>query len=67
MKEEVILVLGLGDFSIFLVYVLCIASAVLCVIYGVVNWNKGKEPDQDLEKDKEWESKDTEIKEDLDI
>ena len=67
MKEEVILVLGLGDFSIFLAYVLCIASAVLCVIYGVINWNKGSEKEQELEKDKKWESEDTEIKEDLDI
>jgi len=59
--------LGLGDFSIFLAYILCIASAVACVIYGVVNWNKGVEPEEELQKDKEWESKDTEIKEDLDI
>ncbi len=35
------MLLGFADFSITLVYVLCIASALVCVIYGVVNWNKG--------------------------
>lgn len=57
----------MGDFSIFLAYFLCIASAVACVVYGVINWNKGREPEEELEKDRVWESKDTEIKEDLDI
>ena len=66
-RKEVVLVLGMGDFSIFLVYVLCIASAVACVVYGIINWNKGEEPKEELQKDKEWETKDTEIKEDLDI
>ena len=33
--------LGLGDFSVFAAYVLCILSAVLCVVYGIVNWNRG--------------------------
>ena len=59
--------LGFGDFSIFLVYVLCILSAVLCLVYGIVNWNKGKEPEEDIEKDIKWEAEDTEIKEELDI
>ncbi len=59
--------LGMGDFSIFLAYILCIASAVACVVYGIINWNKGKEPDEEIQKDKDWESKDTEITEDLDI
>ncbi len=59
--------LGLGDFSIFLAYVLCIASAVLCVVYGIINWNKGKEPEGDIGKDKKWEDEDTEINEGLDI
>ena len=59
--------LGMGDFSIFLVYILCIASAVACVIYGIVNWNKGAEPKEDVAKDVDWEKKDNEIKEDLDV
>ena len=30
---------GLGDAAIAAAIILCIASAVLCVIYGVMNWN----------------------------
>lgn len=31
--------LGLGDFWVFLVYVLCILSALLCAVYGIIKWN----------------------------
>ena len=61
------LLLGMGDFSIFLVYILCIASALACVLYGIINWNKGAEPEEELAKDQAWEEKDDKIKEDLDI
>lgn len=59
--------LGMGDFSIFLVYVLCIASALLCVLYGLFSWNKGAEKEEELRKDVEWEKEDKEITENLDI
>lgn len=32
--------LGISDPMILTVYVLCIGSALSCVIYGVRNWNK---------------------------
>lgn len=58
----------MGDVSIFLAYILCITATVACVVYGIVNWNKGKEPDEeDLKKDKAWSKKDSEISENLDI
>ncbi len=31
---------GLYDPSIILVYLLCIGSTLLCVIYGIVHWNR---------------------------
>ena len=31
---------GLGDMAITCAIMLCIASAVLCVVYGAINWNK---------------------------
>ena len=37
-------VLGIEDTGVWLAYVLSIACAVLCVGYGIVNWNKGEEP-----------------------
>ena len=36
--------LGLEDTSIWLGYVLCIASTLLCVSYGTLSWNRGSEP-----------------------
>jgi hypothetical protein len=32
--------LGLSDPSILLAYLLSICGALLCVSYGVINWNK---------------------------
>lgn len=59
--------LGLGDVSIFLAYILCIASALACVIYGIINWNKGAEKDEEVQKDVQWEKEDQEISDDLDV
>ncbi|HPU98606.1 MAG TPA: hypothetical protein PLO53_11725 [Candidatus Hydrogenedentes bacterium] len=36
--------LGIEDFWVFLAYVLSLLAALLCVIYGVITWNKGDEP-----------------------
>jgi hypothetical protein len=30
---------GIPDPQIWLAYILCITSAVLCVVYGVTHWN----------------------------
>ena len=57
----------MGDFSIFLVYILCIASALACVIYGIINWNKGGETEEELAADKKWAEKENKIKEELDV
>ncbi len=34
---------GLKDFWIWLPYLLCILSTLLCVVYGLLMWNKGDE------------------------
>jgi len=39
-------ILGIPDPAIALAYILCIFSALLCIGYGIVNWNKGDEPQQ---------------------
>ena len=59
--------LGMGDVSIFVVYILCIASALACVIYGIFNWNKGGETEEEVKQDMDWEEKDKEITENLDV
>ena len=38
--------LGITDASILLAYVLSVGSALLCIVYGIVNWNKGENNDK---------------------
>jgi|WetSurMetagenome_2_1015567.scaffolds.fasta_scaffold175890_2 hypothetical protein len=33
--------LGIEDPVVLLAYVLCLASTLLCLGYGILNWNKG--------------------------
>lgn len=33
--------LGIDDPWVWLAYILSAASAVLCAVYGLVNWNRG--------------------------
>ncbi|MBR2723452.1 MAG: hypothetical protein IKB77_03880 [Lentisphaeria bacterium] len=35
--------LGLGDFWVLLAYSANIIVVVVCIIYGVINWNRGGE------------------------
>ncbi len=35
--------LGIADPWVFLAYILSLASSVLCILYGLFNWNKGDE------------------------
>lgn len=44
--------LGIKGTGVVLAYVLCVLSALLCVVYGLLNWNKGDEPLQ--QEDVEW-------------
>jgi hypothetical protein len=46
--------------------VLCIASTLACVIYGIINWNKGTDLEEP-EVEKQWEDTERDIAEKLDI
>ena len=39
--------LGLGDWGVSLAYLLTLASALLCAVYGFINWNK-PEPEEEV-------------------
>ena len=55
--------LGIPSTGAWLAYVLSIASTLLCVIYGLLNWNKGAEvvqkEDHDWAKEEKEEVDDT--------
>ena len=53
--------LGFTDGWIALAYILCVLSTLLCVVYGIVNWNRGaKEETVQVSEEMDWEKKDIE-------
>ena len=43
---------GIDDPQVWSAYLVCILSTLFCVVYGIVNWNKG---DEEVHKeDQEW-------------
>jgi hypothetical protein len=58
--------LGIEDPGIYLVYLLTIASTVLCVWYGIANWNKGAENEaEEISEEIKWETKEKELDQNL--
>ena len=55
--------LGIEDTYVWLAYVLCLASAVLCVLYGLINWNRGEETLKD--EDVHWVEEEKKVEEEL--
>jgi hypothetical protein len=48
-------VLGVDDPWVWGVYLLCISSTLICVVYGVLNWNNGDEvEDSELSEETAW-------------
>ena len=56
-------VLGIEDKWVWLAYLLCIASALLCVVYGAVSWNRGDEPVR--EEDVKWAAEEKKVEQEL--
>jgi hypothetical protein len=57
-------VLGIDDPWIWGVYLLCISSTLLCVIYGIVNWNKEGELEAlEAKEEAAWETSEEKMRE----
>lgn len=57
---------GITDGWISLVFGLCILSAILCAVYGIVNWNKGMETEiAEANEVAAWEKVENEIDENM--
>jgi hypothetical protein len=55
---------GFGDVWVTLAYGLTIGSVLLCVVYGIINWNKPKEDlGTEVKEEAEWENRDPEYTE----
>lgn len=55
--------LGIEDKYVAAAYFLCIASAVLCVAYGLLNWNRGE--DEAKAEDLQWAREEKKVEEEL--
>jgi hypothetical protein len=56
--------LGFQDWGVLLAYVGTILSAVICVVYGIINWNRPREDQaQEIKEEAEWEKKDPDLSE----
>lgn len=58
--------LGLGDFWVSSVFILCILSTLLCVVYGAIKWNSDDQDDGLIqEEEKKWEEEERQIEDNL--
>ncbi len=55
--------LGIQDGFVLAAYLLCILSSLLCVVYGVIMWNRGDEPVES--EDITWAAHEEQVEEDL--
>ncbi|AXV38203.1 MAG: hypothetical protein CIT01_08330 [Methanobacterium sp. BRmetb2] len=55
---------GINDPWIWGAYILCILSTILCVVYGILNWNKGEEKEEkQIQEEIEWHEKEKDMEE----
>ncbi len=60
------MLLGFGDVWVWLVYVLCVLSTLLCVVWGAFTWNRedeiDREPDEEV---RHWDEEETKVEQKL--
>lgn len=57
--------LGLEGAAVPAGFVLTILSAVACVVYGIVNWNRGHLTDEEFSQELEWCKEESRVEETL--
>ncbi len=60
------MILGIPDPIVSSAYIALILSTVLCVVYGIRNWNReGEISEEELNAEKEWMKEEIEIEEEI--
>ena len=56
--------LGINDPWVAAPYILCLLSALLCVMWGVLKWNKGdnEEPEEEI---RHWAEQENQVEDEL--
>ncbi len=57
--------LGLEGVAVPLGFILTILSTLLCIIYGILNWNKGYVTEEELRQEKNWKEVEAEVQSSL--
>ena len=57
--------LGLEGIAVPLGMILTVLSTVLCIIYGIKNWNKGYITEEEIAQEREWLQENNKVKESL--
>ncbi len=57
--------LGLEGIGVPMGFVLTIMSTILCIVYGVKNWNKGYITEEELIQEKKWKEEEKKVEETL--
>lgn len=66
MGLKTLTMLGIKDPWIIAAYLLSVGSAILCVVYGLLNWNKGNENEaSEISEEANWEKEERIIDESL--
>ncbi len=58
--------LGFDDFSVFLAWFLMVLSTLGCLVYGIINWNKGEEVSElEAKEEQQWDAEEEHIQKEL--
>ncbi len=60
------MLLGIADPVVSCAYIALILSVLICVVYGILNWNKGGDiTEEELNAEIEWMKEEIEIEEEI--
>lgn len=57
--------LGLDGIAVPLGFILTIFSTLLCIVYGIRNWNTGYITEEELQQEKQWQEVEKEVQSSL--
>ena len=57
--------LGMDGIAVPLGFILTISSTILCIAYGIKNWNKGYVTEEELEQEQLWREENSIIQDNL--
>ena len=57
---------GIKSFGVWSAYLLCILSTLACLLYGILNWNKGADSEESqIKEEMKWQEAENVIEENL--